>query len=114
MARLEQAIADNEMGLVTQASASAGAARRGVTIPGNRVVGVFRNDFAVRMLAASVSAGIEAPLRFYLVEAADGKATLAYRKPSAVFAPYGNADLDRMASELDSIFAAIAAQATGA
>ena len=28
------------------------AAKRGITIPGNRVVGVYRNDYAVRALAA--------------------------------------------------------------
>jgi uncharacterized protein (DUF302 family) len=111
--RLEQAISDNEMGLVGRASASVGASRRKVTIPGNAVFGVYRNDFAVRMLKASVTAGIEAPLRFYLTENADGTATLAYRSPSAVFKPYGSAALDAMARELDAIFAAIAKQASG-
>ena len=33
---------------------------------------VFRNDYAVRMLQASVPAGIEAPLRLYVTENADG------------------------------------------
>ncbi|MBW2243016.1 MAG: DUF302 domain-containing protein [Deltaproteobacteria bacterium] len=111
VSRVEQAITDHKMGLVTQASASVGAAGRGVTIPGNRIVGVFRPDFAVRMLAASLPAGVEAPLRFYLVENADGKSALAYRKPSAVFAPYGSDELDRLAEELDPIFSGIAAQA---
>ena len=106
--RLEQAIKDNKMGLVSRASASVGASRRGVGIPGNAVFGVYRNDFAVRMLAASVPAGIEAPLRFYITENADGTATLIYRTPSVVFAPYGGADLDEMARELDVIFKNIA------
>jgi len=109
-ARLRQAIADNKMGLVTQASASQGAASRGIKIPGNMVVGVYRNDFAVRMLKASVESGIEAPIHFYLTENPGGTATLSYRKPSAVFAPYKNHDLDQLAKELDSIFAHIAAQ----
>ena len=108
---LEAAVAANRMGLVTQASASAGAARRDVEIPGNAIFGVYRNDFAVRMLAASIPAGIEAPLRFYVTENDDGTATLTYRQPSAVFAPYGSADLDAMAGELDVIFARIAADA---
>lgn len=111
--RLEKAIGDNGMGLVTKASASVGASRRSVKIAGNAVFGVYRNDFAVRMLAASVPAGIEAPLRFYLSENADGTATLTYRTPSAVFKPYGSAELDAMAAELDAIFAKIAAQAAG-
>ncbi|MEQ9639356.1 MAG: DUF302 domain-containing protein [Alphaproteobacteria bacterium] len=110
--RLEDAIAANKMGLVSQASASVGASRRGVLIPGNAVIGVYRNDFAVRMLEASVPAGIEAPLRFYLTANADDTATLAYRLPSATFAPYGSDKLDAMAKELDVIFAAIAADAT--
>lgn len=111
--RLEAAIAKNRMGLVASASASRGAAARGVRIPGNAVLMVFRNDFAVRMLDASVSAGIEAPLRFYVTESPDNTASLHYRAPSAVFAPYRNAKLDALAVELDPIFAAIARDATG-
>jgi uncharacterized protein (DUF302 family) len=99
--------------VVTTASASAAAKARGITIPGNAVLGVFRPDFAVRMLAASVPAGIEAPLRFYLTENDDGTATLTYRKPSAVFAPYGSAALDAMAGELDAIWSRIVTDAIG-
>jgi uncharacterized protein (DUF302 family) len=110
VAKLEAAVQANGMGLVTRASASAGAAGRGVKIPGNMIVGVYRNDFAVRMLEASVPAGIEAPIRFYLTEGADGKATLSYRPPSIVFAPYkGGEKLKALAGELDVIFAKIAA-----
>jgi uncharacterized protein (DUF302 family) len=103
------------MFVVTRASASKGAASRGLTIPGNMVLGVYRNDFAVRMLEASIPAGIEAPIRFYVTENADGLASLSYRVPSAVFAPYedGGAVLAALAGELDRIFAAIAAQASG-
>lgn len=102
--RLEQSIEANKMGLVARASASAGAAGRGVRIPGNVVLMVFRNDLAVRMLAASVPAGIEAPIRIYVTEESDGKAKVTYRTPSSVFAPYGNAQLDAMGRELDPIF----------
>jgi uncharacterized protein (DUF302 family) len=65
--RLDAAIEANGMFAVTRASASVGAKRRGVDIPGNMVVGVF--------------------------------------------APYGSAELDAMAQELDAIFAAIGAGA---
>ena len=57
---------------------------------------------------------IEAPLRFYLTENTDGTATLSYKLPSAVFAPYtGEAgpDLASAAAELDALFAEIAAAA---
>jgi uncharacterized protein (DUF302 family) len=110
--RLDQAVKAHGMFVVTRASASAGAASRGIRIPGNMVVGVFRNDFALRLLDANVSAGIEAPMRFYLTENANGTATLSYRTPSDVLADYEGGDaLRTLAWELDGIFAGIAQQA---
>lgn len=114
--RLEEAVKTNKMGIVHSASASERARALGIVIPGNIVVGVFRNDFARRMLAASIAAGIEAPIRFYITEGKDGMATLSYRTPSAVFAPYvtrGNKDLTVIAKELDAIFGQIALDAAG-
>ena len=109
--RLKQAVEANGVFIVAQASASAGAERRGIAIPGNYVAGVFRNDLAVRMLEASVPAGIEAPIRFYVTADADGTATLSYKTPSSVFAPYdGGPELDALARELDALFAKIAAE----
>ena len=112
--RLEDAVQADGMAVVNVASASEGAKAQGFAIPGNRVVGVYRNDFARRMLAASLAAGIEAPIRFYLTENADGTATLAYRTPKAVFAPYladAGQDLAKVADELEAIFGRIAAAA---
>jgi uncharacterized protein (DUF302 family) len=111
---LKTAIKADKMGLITQASASAGAKGRGITIPGNRVIGVYRNDYAVRMLEASVAAGIEAPIRFYVTENSDGTATLSWKTPSFVFAPYmdeGGEDLATLAGELDLVFQSIADRA---
>jgi uncharacterized protein (DUF302 family) len=113
LTRLEKAIADHKMGLVAQASASRGAAARGIKIPGNAVLMIFRNDYAVRMLAASVAAGIEAPLRIYVTETPDGKASHTYRKPSAVFAPHRSPALDEMAKELDAVLRNIVRDAAG-
>lgn len=113
VSRLEQAIKDNGMGLVAQASASRAAAGRGVKIPGNAVLMVFRNDYAVRMLKASIPAGIEAPLRLYVTENADATTGVSYRAPSAVFAPYANPELDAMARELDPVFEKILRDALG-
>lgn len=112
--RLDQAVKANKMGLVTRASATVGAKKMlNKDIAGNMVVGVYRPDFAVRMLEASVTAGIEAPIRFYITENADGSATLSYKTPSAVFAPYedGGQKLRDLATELDGIFAKIAGEA---
>jgi uncharacterized protein (DUF302 family) len=116
VARLETAIADNKMGLVARASATVGAkAMLKKDIPGNTVIGVYRPDFAVRMLEASTAAGIEAPIRFYVTENPDGTATLSYKTPSFVFTPYtdGGQALKDLAAELDVIFAKIAADAVG-
>lgn len=112
--RLEAAIKAEKMAAVTSASASEGAKAAGIVIPGNRVVGVFRNDYARRMLATSIAAGIEAPIRFYVTENPDGTATLSYKRPSAVFAPYaeeGRDALNSLANELDAVFARIAGEA---
>ncbi|MFT5446815.1 MAG: hypothetical protein ACI9DC_001990 [Gammaproteobacteria bacterium] len=109
--KLLAAIAKHKMGVVARASATNGAKSLGITIAGNQVVMVFHSKFAVRMLKASVAAGIEAPLRYYITENADGTATLTYRAPSSIFSSYDNADLNAMAGELDVIFAAIAADA---
>lgn len=111
---LTQAIKKNKMGLVSKASATHGAAKIGVKIKGNRVFGVYHPRFAVRMLKASIPGGIEAPIRIYLYENADGTATITYKKPTDVFRPYGSADLDKMAAELDVIFANIVRDAVNA
>ena len=102
--RLMKAIRKNRMGIVARASATIGAKSIGVTIPENMVIMVFRPDLAVRMLKASVSAGIEAPLRFYVTENDDGSAIRTYRPPSCVFAPYDSPDLNRLAGEIDIMF----------
>lgn len=114
IAAVKSASRANGMGVVTEAGPTGAAASRGITIPGNRVIGVFNNDFAVRVLALSTAAMIEAPIRFYVTENAAGGATLAYKIPSHVLAPYfdeGGTELGALAAELDTRFAAIAAAA---
>lgn len=113
LGRLRRAVKDQHMAVVAIASASQGAAARGVQIPGNAVVMVFRNDYAVRMLHDNVAAGIEAPLRIYVTENPNGKASLTYRTPSAVFAPYHDAKLNRLARQLDPVFQKIVGEAAG-
>lgn len=112
---LLQAVPAHGMGVVTQAGPTATALSRGITIPENRVIGVFNNDFAVRVLATSTAAMIEAPIRFYVTEEASGVATLSYKTPSFIFGPYmaeGGAALAELAQSLDQVFADIAEAAT--
>ncbi|MEM9012303.1 MAG: DUF302 domain-containing protein [Pseudomonadota bacterium] len=115
LARMEEAIAANRMGLVTNAGPTGVARNRGVDIPGNRVLGVFNNVIAVRTLRISTAAMIEAPIRFYVTENQDGTATLSWKEPSTVFAPYieeAGRELGEIAAELDQKFEAIAEDAT--
>ena len=112
VSKLTAAVSANKMGIVAQACADCGAKSIGVAIPGNRVIMIYRPDFAVRMLKASVEAGIEAPLRLYVTERPDGTARLTYRLPSHIFGAYQVAALDEMGKELDVIVAKIFADAT--
>lgn len=111
---LERALADQKMVLVCHADARRGAAVRGVSIKGNQVLMVFTNDFAVRLLAADPAAVFEAPIRIYVCENPDGTATVTYRPPSAVFAPYPHPEVRAVASELEPIFKAIVERALAA
>ena len=111
---LERAIADEKMALVCHANAQRGAATRGVAIKGNQLFMVFRNDFAVRLLAADPTAGFEAPIRIYVYENADGTAIVSYVPPSVVFAPYKHPDVRAIAAELDQVFRTIVDRALAA
>lgn len=114
--QVDAAVAASPFNVVTRASATVGAKSLGQEIPGNMVVGVFAPQFAVRLLEASVAAGIEAPLRLYITENPDGTATLSYKTAAHVLAPYteeGGPELTALANELDQILDQIAAQATG-
>jgi uncharacterized protein (DUF302 family) len=104
---LEQAITDHKMALVCHADAQKGAAARGVAIKGNQVLMVFRNDLAVRLIAADPEAAFEAPMRIYIYENPDGTATVSYVPPSVVLARYKHPTVRAVATELDPIFKAI-------
>lgn len=111
LGRLKEAIKAEKMGIVAEACADCGARSIGINIPGNRVVMIFHPRFAVRMLKASVDAGIEAPLRLYVTEQSSGT-QLSFYSASHVFAPYANSgDLTKMALELDAILDRIAKNA---
>lgn len=105
--------AAGDLAVVTAAGPTAAAARRGITIPGNRVIGLFNNDYAVRILGLSTAAMIEAPIRIYVTENARGGATLSYKLPSHVLRPYAAEApaLEKIAEALDAAFAAVAAAA---
>jgi uncharacterized protein (DUF302 family) len=85
--QVDAAVAASPLNVVTRASATVGAKSLGQDIPGNMVIGVFAPQFAIRLLEASLAAGIEAPLRLYITENPDGSATLSYKTAAHVLAP---------------------------
>ncbi|WP_138469724.1 DUF302 domain-containing protein [Poseidonocella sp. HB161398] len=114
VAAVKKAATAEGMSVVTEAGPTEAAKARGIEIPGNRVIGIFSNDYAVRILRLSTAAMIEAPLRMYVTANPDGTATLSWKLPSTVFAPYedeGGAPLAAAAEELDAIFEAIGREA---
>ena len=115
--RVNEAAKAHKIGIVTRASATVGAAKvLNKKIPGNMIVGLYHPRFAIPMLEASIASGIEAPIRVYITENSDGSATLSYKKPSTVFAPYmkeGGDKLKNLATELDTLFASLVKQASG-
>ena len=101
--KLIAAIAAYPMGLVAHANGQANCAKKGIAVPADQVLEVFRPDYAVKVWAAEKAAGIDIPLRIHLYEA-DGRTWIAYRPATEVFKPYSNPQLDVLGSELDVIF----------
>lgn len=101
--KLIDAIAAYPMGLVAHANGQANCAKKGITVPADQVLEVFRPDYAVKVWAAEKAAGIDIPLRIHLYET-QGKTWVAYRPATEVFKPYVNPQLDVLGSELDGIF----------
>lgn len=100
---LSEAVLAIPMGVVAHINGQANAAKRGLSVPADQILEVFRPDFAIRVWQADKRAGIDIPLRIHVYEAA-GATHVAMRSPSEVFASYGNAELDKVAAELTHIF----------
>lgn len=101
--KLIAAIAAYPMGLVAHADGQANCAKKGIAVPADQVLEVFRPDYAVRVWAADKAAGIDIPLRIHLYEA-DARTWVAHRPASEVFKPHVNPQLDVLGGELDAIF----------
>ncbi|MFA6310047.1 MAG: DUF302 domain-containing protein [Sterolibacterium sp.] len=106
--RLKAATAAVPMGLVAHLDGQANCAKKGITVPPDQILEIFRPDFAVRVWAADKRAGLDIPIRVHVCQHA-GQTWVACRMPSQVFAPYACAALDAIGQELDEIFARILA-----
>lgn len=101
--KLIAAIEAFPMGLVAHINGQANSAKKGISVPPDQILEVFRPDFAVRVWAAEKNAGIEIPLRIHIYES-EGATWIAHRYASEVFKPYVNPDLDALSGELDALF----------
>ena len=101
--KLAVAITAYPMGLVAHINGQANCAKKGIAVPADQILEVFRPDYAVKVWAADKAAGIDIPLLIYLYEQ-DGLTWVAHRPASEVFRPYANAGLDTLGGELDAIF----------
>lgn len=101
--KLIAAVAAYPMGLVAHANGQANCAKKGIVVPADQVLEVFRPDYAIKVWEAEKSAGIDIPLRIHLYET-DGVTWVAHRPASETFRPYANARLDAIGAELDLIF----------
>jgi len=104
--RLLEGIAAAPLALVAHINGQANAAKRGLRVPADQILEVFRPDFAVRVWAADKRAGIDIPLRIHVYEA-EGAAVVAHRPPSEVFAAYANSALDEVAADLAPLLARV-------
>lgn len=101
--KLLAAITAYPMGLVAHINGQANCAKKGISVPADQILEVFRPDYAVKVWTAEKAAGIDIPLRIHLYEAG-GRTWVAHRPASTVFQPYANPQLDALGSELDTIF----------
>lgn len=103
---LTDAVTRYPMGLVAHINGQQNCAKKGITVPADQILEVFRLDFAIRVWKAEKAAGIDIPLRIYIYEA-DGATVVSHRTASETFAPYQNPELMAIAQELDPIFETI-------
>jgi len=83
-------IEKNDMLLVCYINVQENARKRGLMIGGNRILEVFRPDYAIRVWEADIEAGVDVPVRIHVCEGSDGYTYARYQEPSQTFAPYEN------------------------
>jgi uncharacterized protein (DUF302 family) len=103
ISKLLSAINNQNMRVVAHINGQANAAKMGKEVPADQILEIFRPDLAIRVWEACKPAGYDIPLRIHIYEEGN-MVRVAWRKPSDVFAPFGNTGLDVIAVELDEIF----------
>jgi len=96
------------MGVLAHLNGQANCTKKGIAVPADQILEIFRPDFAIRVWKAHKPAGIDIPLRIHLYTA-DDKTLVAFRSAKEVFAPYAKPELDAIATDIDPIFGRILA-----
>jgi uncharacterized protein (DUF302 family) len=107
-AKLTEAAQAVPMGVLAHINGQANCAKKGITVPADQILEIFRPDFAIRVWQAHKPAGLDIPLRIHLYEA-DGKTVVNFRTAGEVFAPFASPALDAIAGDIDPIFMRILA-----
>jgi uncharacterized protein (DUF302 family) len=107
-AKLTEAAQAVPMGVLAHLNGQANCAKKGITVPADQILEIFRPDFAIRVWQAHKPAGIDIPLRIHLYDA-DGKTVVNFRTAGEVFAPFASPALDAIAGDIDPIFTRILA-----
>ena len=106
--KLTEAAQAVPMGVLAHLNGQANCAKKGIEVPADQILEIFRPDFAVRVWKAHKPAGIDIPLRIHLY-AAEGKTMVSYRTAEEVFAPYAVPELTAIAADIDRVFTGILA-----
>jgi uncharacterized protein (DUF302 family) len=105
--RVEKAVRANGLTLV-QTVNSGGRGQTAVS-----VILVSSSDYWGRILKVNQLAGMEMPIRIYVTDTGNRTSAVIYRAPSSIFALYDSPELDRIATDLDQVFAKIVDDAIG-
>lgn len=106
--KLTEAAQAVPMGVLAHLNGQANCAKKGIEVPADQVLEIFRPDFAIRVWKAHKPAGIDIPLRIHLY-AAEGKTVVSYRTAEEIFAPYAVPELTAIATDIDRVFSGILA-----
>ena len=107
-AKLIEAAQAVPMGVLAHLNGQANCAKKGIAVPADQILEIFRPDFAIRVWKAHKPAGIDIPLRIHLY-AAEGGTVVSFRSAEQVFAPYSVPELATIAADIDRIFSSILA-----
>ncbi len=107
-AKLTEAAQAVPMGVLAHINGQANCVKKGIAVPADQILEIFRPDFAIRVWQAHKPAGIDIPLRIHLYDAG-GKTMVNFRTAGEVFAPYASPALDAIAGDIDPIFTRILA-----